>query len=251
MKLILRIGAYYMLTSLMLIACKSEKPKVEEKKNPEKEIVELKEIRTDVMTEATRSTLTPQLVLESMKEGNSKFTNNDITARNHSKLVRKSSNAQFPVAVVVSCLDSRIPVEDVFNKSIGDLFVGRIAGNFVNKDMLGSLEFACKVSGAKVIVILGHDHCGAVKGAIDDVKLGNLTATLANIRPVVKTTKPKEGLANSSNDNYVHEVAINNVLYNVEYIRKHSPILKDMEAKGEILIVGAFYDMDNGKVDFI
>lgn len=208
-------------------------------------------VRTEVITSEVRAKMTPSDVLQSFKNGNKNFVNSNLTARDHTKLVRSSASGQFPLAAVISCLDSRIPVEDIFDKSIGDVFVGRIAGNFVNVDLLGSLEFACKVAGAKLIIIIGHDHCGAIKGAIDNVKLGNLTATLSNIRPVVEKTKPVSGQKNSSNEEYVQAVAKNNVVYNIDYVRKNSPILKEMEESGRIKIVGAFYDMETGNVEFI
>lgn len=208
-------------------------------------------LRTEVITSEVRAKMTSGDVLQSFKNGNKNFVNSNLTARDHTKLVRGSASGQFPLAAVISCLDSRIPVEDIFDKSIGDVFVGRIAGNFVNIDLLGSLEFACKVAGAKLIIIMGHDHCGAVKGAIDNVKLGNLTATLSNIRPVVEKTNPVSGQKNSSNEEYVQAVAKNNVVYNIDYVRTNSPILKEMEESGRIKIVGAFYDMETGKVEFI
>ena len=128
-----------------------------------------------VLSAEERAKLTPDQILQDFLDGNERFRNNNLTHRDHSEQIRKSAFGQYPKAVVVSCLDSRVPVEDVFDQGIGDVFVGRIAGNFVNEDLLGSLEFACKVAGAKLIIIMGHQHCGAVIGAIDDVKLGNLT----------------------------------------------------------------------------
>jgi len=138
---------------------------------------------------AQQDALTPDMVIQSLKEGNERYIRNDLTARNHSAQVRKSVLAQYPKAIVLSCVDSRVPVEDVFDRGIGDIFVARVAGNFVNEDILGSMEFACKVSGSKLVFVLGHEHCGAVKAAVDNVKLGNITPMLTKIRPAVESIK--------------------------------------------------------------
>ena len=136
-----------------------------------------------VLTAEQQAALTPELVLEQLLAGNGRFVADDLTQRNHSQRVREAYAGQFPKAVILSCLDSRIPVEDVFDLGIGDLFVARVAGNFVNEDILGSMEFGCHVAGAKLIMVIGHTHCGAVQAAIDDVQLGNITPMLAKIRP--------------------------------------------------------------------
>ena len=153
--------------------------------------------------------------------------------------------------MVLSCLDSRVPVEDVFDQGIGDVFVGRVAGNFVNTDLLGSMEFACKIAGAKLIIVMGHQHCGAVKGAIDDVHLGNITSMLANIKPAVEMSKNFEGEKSSKNEAFVKLVAQNNIKNTIAQISAKSEILKEMEAKGEIKIVGAFYTLRTGKLEFV
>jgi len=204
----------------------------------------------DVLTKAEQDALSPDMVIQSFKEGNERFMRNDLTARDHSAQVRQSVKAQFPKAIVLSCVDSRVPVEDVFDRGIGDVFVARVAGNFVNEDILGSMEFACKVSGSKLILVLGHEHCGAVKAAVDDVKLGNITQMLANIRPAVESVA-YEGDRTSKNQEFVHMASERNVRNAIEKIRNESPILKEMEEKGEIKIVGAIYDMDDGSVDFL
>lgn len=204
----------------------------------------------DVLTKEQQDALSPDSVVKILAEGNTRFVNNDLTARDHSMQVRKSTLAQFPKAIVLSCVDSRVPVEDVFDRGIGDLFVARVAGNFVNEDILGSMEFACKVSGSKLILVMGHEHCGAVKAAIDDVKLGNITPMLQKIKPAVELVK-YEGERNSKNQEFVHMVSESNVKNTIEQIRLKSPILKEMEDNGEIKIVGALYDMDNGKVNFV
>jgi carbonic anhydrase len=143
-----------------------------------------------------------------------------------------------------------VPVEDVFDKGIGDIFVARVAGNFVNEDILGSMEFGCKVSGSKVILVLGHEHCGAVKAAVDNVKLGNITAMLSKIRPAVESIE-YSGDRSSKNSEFVHMACESNIRKAIEDIRANSPILKEMEDKGEIKIIGGVYDMDTGKVDFL
>lgn len=189
-----------------------------------------------VLTKEEQDKLTPDEVIESLLQGNQRFVKGKITKRDHTAQVRAASLGQYPKSVILSCLDSRIPVEDVFDRGIGDLFVARIAGNFVNTDILGSMEFACKVSGAKLIMVLGHEHCGAVKGAIDNVELGNLTATLSNIKPAVEKVTDVEGERTSSNEAFVHEVAEANVRLAMDMVRDESEILKEMEAAGDIKI---------------
>ena len=203
-----------------------------------------------VLTAEEQKTLTPDAVLQNLKEGNKRFINNNLTYRNHSAMVRKAAAGQYPKAVVISCIDSRVPVEDLFDKGIGDLFVGRVAGNFVNEDLLGSLEYSCKVAGAKLIVVLGHGSCGAIKAAIDTVKMGNITAMLTKIHPAVAEAQNFVGEKTSKNYVFVNYVARKNVLHTIEIIRIQSPILKEMEEKGEIKIVGAFYDLNTGEVAF-
>ncbi|NJK83989.1 MAG: carbonic anhydrase [Saprospiraceae bacterium] len=204
----------------------------------------------EVLTKEQRDALTSDEIINSFKEGNQRFVSNDLTARDHSQQVRKSATGQFPKAVILSCLDSRVPVEDVFDRGIGDIFVGRVAGNFVNEDLLGSMEFGCKVAGAKLILVLGHEHCGAIKSAIDNVQLGNITAMLSKIRPAVEKVV-YDGERTSKNEEFVHEVCESNVQHTIEQIRANSPILKEMEDSGGIKIVGAVYDMDTGIVTFM
>ncbi len=201
-----------------------------------------------VISAEERDKLTPDQILKDFLDGNERFRNNNLTQRDHSEQIRKSAFGQYPKAVVVSCLDSRVPVEDVFDQGIGDIFVGRIAGNFVNDDLLGSLEFACKVAGAKLIIIMGHQHCGAIKGAIDDVKLGNLTTTLSKIKPAIEMSQDYGGKKRSDNEDFVKLVSVNNVLHAISTIRTKSPILKEMEENGEIKIVGLFYTLTKGEL---
>jgi carbonic anhydrase len=212
---------------------------------------EVKLVVKHVMTKEEQVKLTPDQVLQDFIEGNKRFQSGTTTTRDHSEQARKSAPGQFPKAVVLSCLDSRVPVEDVFDQGLGDIFVGRVAGNFVNEDLLGSMEFACKVAGAKLVLVMGHQHCGAVKGAIDDVKLGNITAMLAKIKPAVKMSQDFAGEKTSKNDEFVKHVSENNVNYAMKQIREKSLILKEMEDKGEIKIVGAFYRLTDGTLEFI
>jgi carbonic anhydrase len=204
-----------------------------------------------VLTADEQAALTPEEVINLLRDGNERFLNNELTMRDHSEQVRQSTYAQYPKAIVLSCVDSRVPVEDVFDRGIGDVFVARVAGNFVNEDILGSMEFACKVSGSKLILVLGHEHCGAVKATIDDVKLGNITAMLENIKPAVELASDYQGEKTSQNTEFVHMVCENNVRNTISEIRNNSPILAEMEENGEIQIIGGIYDMDNGKVTFL
>lgn len=205
-----------------------------------------------VLNKDEQQALTPNEVLNEFKKGNERFRTNNVTVRNHSEAIRKAATSgQYPKAMVLSCVDSRVPVEDVFDQGIGDVFVGRVAGNFVNTDLLGSMEFACKVAGAKLIIVMGHQHCGAVKGAIDDVHLGNITAMLENIKPAVAMSQNFDGEKSSKNEAFVKTVAQNNVRNTVAQIRAKSEILRTMEEKGEIKIIGAFYVLRTGELQFL
>jgi carbonic anhydrase len=233
-------------TFFSLLACNVEK-KTNLKESDSEAKTQSEALVEKVLSKQEQDALTPDQVIKSLKEGNVRFTNNDLTKRDHSKQVRNSTLSQFPKAIVLSCVDSRVPVEDVFDRGIGDLFVARVAGNFVNEDILGSMEFACKISGSKLILVMGHEHCGAIKAAIDDVKLGNITSMLGNIKPAAESIQ-YAGERTSKNEEFVHIVCESNVKNTIDQIRINSPILKEMEANGEIKIVGSVYDMDNGKV---
>jgi carbonic anhydrase len=204
-----------------------------------------------VTTAEEQRSLSPDIILQRLKEGNERFTKNNITARDHSKMVRATASGQYPKSVVLSCLDSRIPVEDVFDKGIGDMFVARNAGNIVNEDVLGSMEFACKVSGAKLILVMGHSSCGAIKSAIDDVKMGNITAMLAKIKPAVQMSANFNGAKTSKNEQFTDDVGKNNVRNTIENIIQNSSILREMIEKKEIRIAGAYYDIKTGVVTFL
>jgi carbonic anhydrase len=202
------------------------------------------------ITKDTQSAITPSEAVELLKSGNQRFVNRNPLNRDLNQQVSDTSKGQFPFAAVLGCIDSRVPAEVVFDQGIGDIFNTRIAGNFINTDILGSLEFACKVAGSKVIVVLGHSSCGAVKGACDDVKLGNLTSMLANITPAVNAVTDVPGERNSSNGTFVQSVVDKNVEFAIRDIRDQSDVLKSMEDAGEIAIVGAMYDVASGRVTF-
>lgn len=203
-------------------------------------------------TKETQATMTPQKSLDFLKEGNVRFQNNLKANRNLLEQVNDTSEGQFPFATVLSCIDSRVSAELVFDQGLGDIFSIRIAGNFVNTDILGSMEFACKLAGTKLVVVLGHTGCGAVKGACDDAKLGNLTSMLAKIKPAVNAvSEPQDSsLRNSSNINFVDNVSAKNVELTIANILKESSVLAEMQKSGEIKIVGAMYDINTGAVDF-
>lgn len=213
-------------------------------------LVQLATGRSSSLTKAQRDSLTPSQIIEELKRGNERFRTGKMIARDYLAEKRASAPGQYPAAVVLGCLDSRVPAEIVFDTGIGDTFVGRVAGNVVNDDILGSMEFACGVSGAKVVLVLGHTACGAVKGAIDDVVLGNLTGLLARIKPAIPATK-FEGEKSSKNPPYVDAVARTNVVLGLEEIRRRSPILQDLEKNGKIMITGAMYDLSSGTVDYV
>jgi len=209
-------------------------------------------MNTKVLTQAERDAMTPACVIEILKKGNQEFANNQLTVRNNTDLVADAAGGQFPMAVILSCLDSRVPVEDVFHRAIGDIFVGRVAGNTATVDMLGSMEFACAVAGAKVVMVLGHGACGAVLHAINNSQAGNITEMLSKIRPAVGTTEfETDGLSldHIPND-FLRTVTLENIRLQVRNIRQNSEILRDMEAQGAIRIIGGYYDMHTGKVEF-
>ena len=204
-------------------------------------------------TKETQAQLSPQTALELLKEGNTRFINNLKADRKLSEQVKDTSQGQFPFATVLGCIDSRVSPELIFDQGIGDIFSARVAGNFVNTDILGSMEFACKLAGTKVILVLGHTSCGAVKGACDHAELGNLTAMLKNINPAVEAVKSPEetSLRTSKNLDFVDNVAKENVKLTIAKIEKESLILSEMKQSGDLLILGAMYDIQTGKVDFL
>jgi len=203
-------------------------------------------------TKDTQALMTPQTSLTALKEGNERFINGNQVTRNLNAQVEDTSSGQYPFASVLHCIDSRVSAEHIFDQGIGDLFSIRIAGNFVNEDILGSMEFACKLAGTKVLVVLGHTACGAVKGACDHARMGNLTSLINKLEPAVDavSSPANESERTSANIDFVNAVAAKNVEMTMADIREKSPILKEMEANGEIQIVGGMYDIATGKVSF-
>ncbi|WP_298756159.1 carbonic anhydrase family protein [uncultured Psychroserpens sp.] len=204
------------------------------------------------ITKDVQSALTPDSVLQDLLQGNNRFVNGNSQATDNSALVNQTTGGQYPKAVVLSCIDSRVPVETVLDQAIGDVFVARVAGNFENVDILGSLEYSCNVAGSKLILVLGHESCGAVKAACDGVELGNITAMLDNIMPAVrKSADEVDGEANSSNKEFVAKTVENNVRLTIDRIREKSKILQEMEDNGEIKIAGGVYSLHTGKVNML
>jgi len=203
-------------------------------------------------TKETQNQMTPISALNALKEGNTRFVNGTQAQRDLMKQVEQTSTGQYPFATVLSCIDSRVSSEHIFDQGMGDIFSVRIAGNFVNEDVLGSMEFACKLAGTKLVVVLGHTACGAVKGACDHARLGNLTALINKIEPAVEAvTEPQdESQRTSANIDFVNEVAKKNVVMTIDNIRSSSQVLKDMEDAGEIQIIGGMYDIKTGQVNF-
>ena len=198
-------------------------------------------------TKQTLSTMTPDKALEMLKTGNQRFVENRQEKRNYSEQVAQTSGGQYPFAVVLGCVDSRVPPETVFDLGIGDIFGIRIAGNFVNEDILGSMEFATKVVGSKHILVLGHTSCGAIQGAKDQVELGNLTGLVNKLQPAVQATRD----ASDGGDLDINEIAEMNVRITIEQIKQQSPILRELWENGEIGISGGMYDVSTGKVTFL
>ncbi|RNC87964.1 MAG: carbonic anhydrase [Winogradskyella sp.] len=209
-------------------------------------------MKTIAITKDMQDALTPDSVLQDLLDGNQRFVNNNLEGADNAALVNQTTGGQFPKAVVLSCIDSRVPVETVLDQAIGDIFVARVAGNFENVDILGSLEYSCNVAGSKLILVLGHESCGAVKAACDGVELGNITDMLSKIMPAVeKSAIEVEGEANSSNKAFVAKTVENNVRLTIDRIRERSQILQEMEDNGEIKIVGGVYSLSTGKVNML
>ena len=203
-----------------------------------------------VRTPASQAAMTPQAALAELKAGNARFVAGRPLVRNLPAEVKATAPGQYPFAVVLSCLDSRQPVEIIFDQGIGDVFGARVAGNVLNDDILGSMEFACKVSGAKLIAVVGHSNCGAVKGAVDDVELGNLTGLLGKIKPAIDAVPAGVQPRTSKNEAFVDQVAEANVRLVMREIRERSPILREMLDQGQIALVGGIYDLKTGQVRF-
>lgn len=204
----------------------------------------------NTITKEIQVAMTPAKALELLKEGNKRFMNNLKANRNLLQQANETSEGQYPFAVTLSCIDSRTSAELIFDQGLGDIFSVRIAGNIVNEDILGSMEFACKLAGSKIIVVLGHTKCGAVKGACDHAEMGNLTALLSKIRPAVEDETETKENRNSSNPTFVENVSVINVKRTVRAIKERSTILKEMIDNGEIGIVGGVHDITTGEVTY-
>lgn len=199
------------------------------------------------LTKSLQDKISPKDAYNILVDGNKRFLENQRAQRNLNTQVQETSAGQYPMAVILSCIDSRVPVELVFDQGIGDVFSARVAGNIVNEDVLGSMEYACKVAGSKIVVVLGHTKCGAVTAACKHVELGNITHLLEKIKPAVEQIKPENEAYSPSE---IEEVSKVNVKLTMDRVRKESPILAEMENQKEIIIVGAIYDVSTGKVDF-
>ncbi|MEZ4912244.1 MAG: carbonic anhydrase family protein [Saprospiraceae bacterium] len=201
-------------------------------------------------TAESQATITPALALQYLKEGNARFVNNLKVNRNLLEQVNDTRDGQWPFAVILSCIDSRTSAELVFDQGLGDIFSIRIAGNILNEDILGSMEFATKLIGSKIIVVLGHTKCGAIKGACDHVEMGHLTNLLNKIQPAVQREKTVLENRTSANSEFVEKVANLNVHHTIDRIREESAIIRELESTGQITIVGGIYDVDSGIVEF-
>lgn len=206
--------------------------------------------RAASLTRAQRDALTPDQVIELMKRGNERFRSGKMQQRDFLEQARSSAPGQYPAAVILGCIDSRAPAEVVLDLGIGDTFNARVAGNITNRDLTGSLEFACAVAGAKVVLVMGHTACGAIAGAIDNVQLGNLTGLLEVIKPAVAAAS-YSGERSGKNAAFVDAVAATNVKQTIDTLRSTSPVLSGLEKQGKIRIVGAMYDLSSGEVKFM
>ena len=202
------------------------------------------------LTKEMQNSITPAMAIGLLQEGNKRFLNNLKINRNLLQQVNETSDAQHPFAVILSCIDSRTSAELIFDQGLGDVFSVRVAGNIVNEDILGSMEFACKVAGAKIIVVLGHSKCGAIKGACDHVEMGNLTSLLTKIRPAVEDETSTKNNRNSSNGEFVEKVSAINVHRTINAIMDRSVILNEMAKSGQIAVVGGMHDITTGEVNF-
>jgi carbonic anhydrase len=202
------------------------------------------------LTKEERDKLTPAEIIKQMKAGNERFRSGKPQHRDLMLEAKATAKGQYPAAIVFGCVDSRAPAELILDYGIGDIFSGRVAGNIADEDIMGSMEFACKAAGAKVVLVMGHTACGAIKGAIDDVKLGNLTALLAKIRPAVEATQ-YPGERTAKNYAFVDAVARKNVELTIAKIREQSPVLRELEASGSIKIAGSMYNLETGTVEFL
>ncbi len=206
----------------------------------------------EVITAEAQASMTPEGILEGLKAGNMNYVNNNLTERDLQAQVKATASGQFPSAVILSCIDSRVPVEHVFDQGVGDVFVARVAGNTVNPDILGSIEYGAAVAGSKLIVVMGHEACGAVKASIDEAQLSsNADVLLERVHPAIEAVEGYSADRTSGNSAFVDEVVNTNVTMTIDEMLEESPVLKGLLDEGEIMVVGAYYDLDTGKVTFI
>lgn len=204
------------------------------------------------ITASDQAAMTPEGILQGLKDGNERYINNNLTPLDYKSQIKATATGQFPEAVILSCIDSRVPVENVFDKGVGDVFVARVAGNTINPDILGSIEYGAAVAGSKLIVVMGHEACGAVKASIDKAQLSsNADVLLARVQPAIDAVKGYDADRSSKNSGFVDEVVNTNVHMTIDEMLVKSPVLKGMLDKGEIMVVGAYYDLDTGKVTFL
>lgn len=240
--------AIALLTASMLVGCASS---VKIGGSSDERARSANSATSDVLTTAEQQAMTPSAILADLKAGNQRFVSGNSTNYDYLAQASATAGGQAPKAIVLSCLDSRVIPEVAMDQGIGDIFVGRVAGNFENVDMLGSMEFGTAVAGSKVIVVLGHTQCGAVKGTIDRAELGNLTATLANIEPAINAVPHSAAQRRSSNTAFVDQVIEANVRRTVTDIQSRSPVLAERVRNGDLLIVGAVYDLATGRVTWL
>jgi carbonic anhydrase len=241
-----------LIVSLSIVSCVAEKKA--EKPGVKEEVIAQTPVKS-ILTAEEQANMSPDEIIGRLKKGNENFVSNNLTQRDHSSQRREAMIGQYPKAIVLSCVDSRVPVEDVFDLGIGDIFVARVAGNIENADIVGSMEFATAVAGSKVVIVMGHTACGAVKHAVDNTNaasmdMNSLQSLLDEIQPSVTST-PKSGEVSSKNVDFLNNVIHNNAKITVEDIRKRSPKMASLEKEGKIKIVAAVYNMATGKVEFI
>lgn len=208
-------------------------------------------MKPETQTQVSQAAMSAQGALARLKEGNERFLAGRALSRDHRQQVKETSAGQYPFAIVLGCVDSRVPPELIFDVGLGDIFSARIAGNFVNEDILGSMEFATQVAGAKLILVLGHTKCGAIMGAVDNAQLGNLTGMLAKLKPAVAAVPSPNGTPTSEDAEFVQRVVEKNVQLTLEAIRRGSPVLRASLDAEEIALVGAIYDVETGRVRFL
>lgn len=204
-----------------------------------------------ILTKEMQAQLTAARAIELLKDGNKRFVNNLKINRNLLQQLNETSDGQHPFAFILSCIDSRTSAELIFDQGLGDIFSCRIAGNILNEDILGSMEFACKVAGSKVVVVLGHTKCGAIKGACDNIKLGNLSALLKKVKPAIEAEVSTKENRNASNSEFVENVAELNVRQTLKQIPEQSPIIEQLMQNGEIALIGGMYNVETGVVEFL